>query len=320
MNLLVDLSVRQFVEELASSRATPGGGSAAALAASMAAALAGMAAGLSAKKKSCEAYAASLEAISASAHELAASLIELVDADAAAFEEVLAASRLPKVSDEEKAARRAALLVATLLAASVPLTTLRLAAQTSRMLPDLARHASPVCASDVAAGALLAAKIRRGGKGELGALWSSQSPWSTGRVRIALRGGGGLQRPSWRGLPPWWCLPRLPSLLQPVKPFTKALELRLQFLFYFRRLSSSPKKVPEHVGISLLRIGDVPFGVCPVVHAVCCLRNRGEHKAEIQVRPDEIKKCLVGFVPDSQAFGTARGFRAKSPCSSGPAS
>ena len=92
------------------------------------------------------------------------------------------------------------------------------------------------------------------------------------------------------------------SSLQPVQPLPKLIELRLQFLFYFRRLSSSSKKVPEHVGISLLRIGDVSFGVCPVSHAVGRLRNGGEHKAEIQVRPDVIKKCLVGFVPDSQAF------------------
>src|ERR1019366_1170945 len=78
--------------------------------------------------------------------------------------------------------------------------------------------------------------------------------------------------------------------------------LQLQFSFYFRRHSSRSKKVPEHVGIALLRSGNSPFGVVPVAHAVGRFDNCGEHKAEIQIRPDEVKECLAGFVPDSQAF------------------
>ena len=103
-------------------------------------------------------------------------------------------------------------------------------------------------------------------------------------------------------LPIWWWFPRLPLSPQPVQPFTKVFELQLQFSFYFRRHSSRSKKVPEHVGIALLRSGNSPFGVVPVAHAVGRFDNCGEHKAEIQIRPDEVKECLAGFVPDSQAF------------------
>lgn len=156
MKRLVDLSVTEFIHELAAQSATPGGGSAAALAGSMAAALAGMAAGLSAKKKGLEALAPTMERIAGEARELARELCELVDADARAFEAVVAASRLPKTTDEEKLARRQALRLATLHAAQVPKDTLRLCLAASRLLPVLARDGNPNCHSDVAAGALLA--------------------------------------------------------------------------------------------------------------------------------------------------------------------
>ncbi len=92
------------------------------------------------------------------------------------------------------------------------------------------------------------------------------------------------------------------SLLQPVQPFTQPCELRLKFLFYIRRHSSRPKKVPEHVGIALLRSGNGPFGVFPVAHVKLAFDNGGERQAYAQVRPDEINDCLVDFVPDSQRF------------------
>jgi len=80
------------------------------------------------------------------------------------------------------------------------------------------------------------------------------------------------------------------------------LELRPQFLFYFRRHSSRLREVPEHVGIALFRFGNGPFGVFPVVHAVRCFGNLDEREAYIQIRPDEIKACLVGLGTESQRF------------------
>jgi hypothetical protein len=44
------------------------------------------------------------------------------------------------------------------------------------------------------------------------------------------------------------------------------------------------------------------FGVSHIAHAVGCLRNGGECKAQLQVRPDEIKACLFSFVLNPQRF------------------
>src|SRR5260370_42536608 len=87
-----------------------------------------------------------------------------------------------------------------------------------------------------------------------------------------------------------WRLLRLSlELLEPVQPLTKLFELRPQFLFYFRRHSSCPRKVPEHVGIALLRFRKGTFGVFPVAHAVRRFGKGGEREAHSQVRPDEFK-------------------------------
>lgn len=81
------------------------------------------------------------------------------DADASAFDEVLAAYRLPKVTDEEKAARKAAIQLAMRHAIEAPLETLRLAAEALDLAETVARHGVPSASSDVgvAAGLLLAA-------------------------------------------------------------------------------------------------------------------------------------------------------------------
>jgi hypothetical protein len=70
----------------------------------------------------------------------------------------------------------------------------------------------------------------------------------------------------------------------------------------FRRHSRRLRKVPHHIGISLLRSGDGPFGVFPMVHADRCLGNCGQRHAHAQVRSDEIEACLFGFGPEPQKF------------------
>lgn len=158
---LAALSVEEFVSELGEATATPGGGSAAALAASLAAALLSMAAGLSAVKKGLEAHAENMQAIAAKAKKLAAEMNSGIDADAAAFDAVLAAVRLPKGSDDEKAARRQAMNVATMRAALVPFDTLSACLEVARLLETVRRDGNPACSSDVAAATFLA---RAGGE------------------------------------------------------------------------------------------------------------------------------------------------------------
>src|SRR5262249_36127184 len=107
---------RPFLDAVAEPTATPGGGSVAALAAALAASLGQMVAGLSCKKKS---QAVHVDALSASVAEMQAlrnRLTEAIDRDAAAYEAVMTAFRLPKDSPEEQKHRDAAIQAATRVA------------------------------------------------------------------------------------------------------------------------------------------------------------------------------------------------------------
>ena len=88
-----------------------------------------------------------------------------------------------------------------------------------------------------------------------------------------------------------------PSLLQPVQPVTKLCELGLQLRFDCRRHPLGLRKVPAHVGVSLLRTGKAPVCVFLVTHAVGCFGNRGERHAQAQIRPNKAQASWFGFGP-----------------------
>lgn len=110
-----------FIEELASPTPTPGGGSAAAYAGAMGAALVSMVAGLTVGKKKYAEVEAEMQAIRVMAESLRKELTHAVDDDASAFEALMGTFKLPKETEEQKTARNAAILNATLNAARVPL-------------------------------------------------------------------------------------------------------------------------------------------------------------------------------------------------------
>ena len=85
-----------------------------------------------------------------------AALRQLVPEDAAAFQEVMQSLKLPKGTDEEKAARGQAVEAATRRATEVPLRTARIAAEAVELLEELARIGNPNARSDAATGAQLA--------------------------------------------------------------------------------------------------------------------------------------------------------------------
>jgi glutamate formiminotransferase / formiminotetrahydrofolate cyclodeaminase len=110
-----------FPDELASPTPTPGGGSAGAFAGSMGAALVAMVAGLTIGKKKYAEVEAEMQAIRVVAENLREELTQAVEDDSAAFEAVMGAFKLPKNTDEQKMARDAAIMQATLNAAHIPL-------------------------------------------------------------------------------------------------------------------------------------------------------------------------------------------------------
>lgn len=151
-------SVQEFLAELGSTAPAPGGGAAAALAGSMAAALVEMVAGISHKAAPQEER---LEKIRGEAQGLRLKLTEAIEEDSAAYAEVARALSMPKATEEEKAARRAALAGALRRAAEVPLATARRAMRVLDLCEELAPLASRHLHSDIATAAQLARAAAR---------------------------------------------------------------------------------------------------------------------------------------------------------------
>ncbi|MGC8873080.1 MAG: glutamate formimidoyltransferase [Chloroflexia bacterium] len=130
---------REFLSLVAAGTPAPGGGSVAALAGALAAALGRMVANLTLGKKRYAGVAEEVREIEGSLARLQEELLELVVRDAAAYERILEARRLPKKTPEQAEARQQALEEATREAARVPLVT---AERTVKVLEFLTRLAA----------------------------------------------------------------------------------------------------------------------------------------------------------------------------------
>ncbi len=119
--MLMTKSVQDFITELAADSAAPGGGSAAALAGCLGAALTKMVCNLSLDEEKFGAVLPEIEAIRVQATGLLVKLTRAVDEDATAFNEVMAAYKLPKTTEDEKTARLAAIQQSMKKAALLPL-------------------------------------------------------------------------------------------------------------------------------------------------------------------------------------------------------
>ncbi|MFQ5778456.1 MAG: glutamate formimidoyltransferase [Terriglobia bacterium] len=150
------------LDAVADATPAPGGGSAAALAGGLAAGLGEMVARLSAKKKSLGQHAEALRQHADELAQLRAHLQSAIERDAASFEAVLGAMRLPKTTDEEKKARQETLESATQRATEVPLDVGQTVARVLDHLGQLASISSPTMASDLKTGHHLAVAALRG--------------------------------------------------------------------------------------------------------------------------------------------------------------
>jgi methenyltetrahydrofolate cyclohydrolase len=153
------LSLHDFIQALASAQPTPGGGSAAAVAGAMGTGLLIMVAGLPRTRGNSDEERVELAAVRERLLPLADALERCADHDSEAFNAVMAAYRLPKASDAEKAARKAAITSAMRAATEAPLDTLRLAVEALESAETVVTMGNPSAASDagVGAGLLLAA-------------------------------------------------------------------------------------------------------------------------------------------------------------------
>ncbi len=153
---------RPFLEAVAAPTATPGGGSVSAYVGAMAAALGQMVAGLSRKKKS---QAAHVDKLSLELDELrktADELTEAIDRDAASYERVIAAFKLPQGDAQETAQREDSIQAATKGAAEVPLRVAESAAQLNGRLLRLEGIAAASMKSDLQVARLMAVAAAKG--------------------------------------------------------------------------------------------------------------------------------------------------------------
>ena len=119
----MDLTLDEFQTHLASDHATPGGGTAAAIALGQAAALTEMVAGLTLGKEKWQSGWGPAETARTVAGQIMVRSGELAQEDSEAFDSVVAGFRMPKSTEEEKDARQQSIRLATLRAAEVPLAT-----------------------------------------------------------------------------------------------------------------------------------------------------------------------------------------------------
>jgi formiminotetrahydrofolate cyclodeaminase len=119
--MLTEKPVTTFLDELASSAPAPGGGSVAALSGALGAALISMVCNLTVGKKKYADVQEDIEALLAQSEALRRELIELLESDVKVYTEVSKAMKMPRATDEEKAARTAAMQKALKAATDVPM-------------------------------------------------------------------------------------------------------------------------------------------------------------------------------------------------------
>jgi formiminotetrahydrofolate cyclodeaminase len=157
---LLDLPARELLARFASSEPTPGGGSAAALSGALGAALVLMVAAMPKTRTGAAEERARLDTAQGWAKQALDRLQRLVDEDSAAYEAVLAAFRLPKADEAERARRSAAIAGALRGATEVPLQTAEACLVALQAAVEVSRHGNPNAISDTrTAGALALAGL-----------------------------------------------------------------------------------------------------------------------------------------------------------------
>ena len=153
---LVDMTCTGFAEETASESPAPGGGSISAYMGALAAALGTMVANLSSHKAGWDDRWEFFSDWADNGMAVMNELLYLVDEDTAAFNKIMDVFGMPESTDEEKAARAAAMEEATLYATQVPLRTMKAAYRAFDVVRAMAEEGNPNSVSDAGVGALAA--------------------------------------------------------------------------------------------------------------------------------------------------------------------
>jgi glutamate formiminotransferase/formiminotetrahydrofolate cyclodeaminase len=151
---LVDLTIKGFMEETASESPAPGGGSVSSYIGAVGMALGTMVANLSSHKRGWDDRWEEFSVWAEKGKEIQNALLRLVDEDTASFNRILEAMGLPKKSDEEKAARHAAIQEATRYATLVPFKVMETAFSGFEIIKAMVEKGNPNSITDAGVGAL----------------------------------------------------------------------------------------------------------------------------------------------------------------------
>lgn len=151
-----DLSIREFLEKLASKEAVPGGGGAAAMAGALAAALSSMVANLTCGNEKFKEQEPEMEMVREEAEAMREELLQTVAEDAQAFKAFMDCLKMPKGTGEEKAKRAEAISAAAKAASLAPFKIMRSSMDVIRIAERLAKDGNPNVVTDAACSAIIA--------------------------------------------------------------------------------------------------------------------------------------------------------------------
>ena len=153
---LTQAQVTTFLDDLASSKPAPGGGSVAGLTGALAAALLSMVGNLTIGKKKYEAVQEDITGMVGKSEKLRKDLTDLIEADIAAYTELNQTMKMPRETDEQKAARDKAMDTALKAATNVPMRIAEACAAVMNLCGPFAAKGNTNAISDVGVAVLLA--------------------------------------------------------------------------------------------------------------------------------------------------------------------
>lgn len=153
---LADLSIKEFLAKTASNSPVPGGGSIAALSAAIAASLSEMVAHLTIGKKGYEALEEEMQDIAKDVFQYRERLIRTIDKDSNAYNDVMAAIKLPKGTEQERNNRERAIQEALINATLVPLDVARDAFKIIELAGKAVKQGNKNAVSDAAVAVMMA--------------------------------------------------------------------------------------------------------------------------------------------------------------------
>ena len=157
-----DQPLSVYVDDAASGKPAPGGGSVSACAGALGAALVSMVCNLTIGKEKFAAVEERLSDLVARSDALRARLEQLLQDDTTAYNGVIEGYRMPKETAEQQAARGAHIQSALKVAANVPLEIARVALDVCRLAKTAAELGNPAAVTDAAIGAILGESAAQG--------------------------------------------------------------------------------------------------------------------------------------------------------------